>query len=74
VQLERERYSRGLPASAPVKQQQPQQEKTTSSSPSAVSDLKAAKRNGPYTFVTDFDKTLIDFDAGERVRGVLCVL
>uniref|UniRef100_A0A7S3VQV7 FCP1 homology domain-containing protein n=1 Tax=Dunaliella tertiolecta TaxID=3047 RepID=A0A7S3VQV7_DUNTE len=81
AQLERERHSCGIsfkthqsPAASPFAKQQPEpkQQQQQQQAPASVPAPKAAagampRSNESFVFVTDFDKTLIDFDAGERV-------
>ncbi|KAF5830891.1 hypothetical protein DUNSADRAFT_13901 [Dunaliella salina] len=80
AQLERERHSCGIPFKAQQSQAvtpfakhqpEPQQQQQQQASVSVPAPWAAAgvmpRSNEPYVFVTDFDKTLIDFDAGERV-------
>jgi len=80
AQLERERHSQGIvytPQQLQQRQQQQLEQEQRLSKPKPMATparapvelgLPTRGRSKPYLFITDFDKTMIDFDAGERVR------
>jgi len=59
--------------SSPLPQQPSPAVSAVPGSGPATQEVKQAGSGRPYLFVTDFDKTLVDFDAGERVSVCVCV-